>query len=257
MNKKFQKIPIKYSIMSLAGVIIMSLYIFYLSASNKKQSNIDTSNDNLSCNDNLNPKDNSLGASKLLMDTLTIEGNDFIVFQSYPGRDTSCNLTIIDSKKDTVYQHRNYATNGFELEDFDRDGIMDIRMFQLSNIEGISELIMYYKTSKTFQEIRNFKDFANPKKIEHSEFWYSYQRTGCADVNWESKLFKMKNFKAIAVGEIDGIFCEHEPKKGIFIYKISGPQKIQIHSENKWPEQFQDRWEYLEDYWTKNYRKFE
>jgi hypothetical protein len=199
----------------------------------------------------------SVRASRLLLDTLTIEGSDFIVFQSYPGRDTSCNLTIINSKKDTVYIHRNYATNGFELEDFDKDGLLEIRMYHLSNIGGISELIMFNKTSKIFQEITNFIDFADPKKIDNTEYWYSYQRAGCADANWESKLFKIFDFKAIEIGEIDGIFCVHEPNKGIFVYRTSGKQKAQIYSENKWPENYQDVRVYIADYWTHNYMKFE
>jgi hypothetical protein len=202
-------------------------------------------------------ENDTMRESKLLLDTLTIEGNDFIVFQSYPGRDTSCNLTIIDEKEDTVYVHRNYATNGFEFEDFDNDGLLDIRLYQLSNIEGISELIMYSKTSKSFQEILNFTDFPDPKKIDSSEFWYSYQRAGCADLNWESKLFKIVDFRAIEVGEINGFFCDNEPNKGIFIYRTSGKKKRQIHSENKWPEKFRDRSEYIEDYWYKNYKKFD
>jgi hypothetical protein len=234
-------------------MIIFSLFV--ISCSNQS-----TKNDKFIQADlipNNTSENDSLKDSKLLVDTLTIEGIDYIVFQSYPGRDTSCNLTIINRKNDTVYIHRNYATNGFELEDFDNDGILDIRMYQLSNIGGISELIMFNKASKSFQEVLNFIDFADPKKIKNSAFWYSYQRAGCADVNWESKLFKIVDFRAIEVGEINGIFCEHEPKKGIFIYRITGKQKSLIHSENKWLEKFRDRWVYMEDFWTKNYKKFE
>lgn len=234
-------------------IIIFSLFV--ISCSNQS-----TKNDKFIRADlisNTTSENDTVSDSKLLVDTLTIDGIDYIIFQSYPGRDTSSNLTIIDRKKDTVYIHRNYATNGFELEDFNNDGILDIRMYQLSNIGGISELIMYNKVSKSFQEILNFTDFAEPKKIKNSIYWYSYQRAGCADVNWESKLFKIVDFRAMEVGEIDGIFCEHEPKKGIFIYRTKGKQKNLIHSENKWPEKFCDRWAYMEDYWTKNYKKFE
>jgi hypothetical protein len=206
---------------------------------------------------NIASEKDQLKDSLLLVDTLTIEGNNFIVFQSYPGRDTSCNLTITDSKKDTVYVHPNYATNGFELEDFDNNGILDIRMYQLSNIGGISELIMFNKATKTFQEVKNFSDFADPKKIKNSAYWYSYQRAGCADVNWESKLFTIVGFKAIEVGEINGLFCEIEPQKGIFIYKITGKQRKLIHTEKSWPKKYNDRWAYMDDYWTKNYKNFE
>jgi hypothetical protein len=243
----------KYDKMKIYFLVIFSLLVI----SGRNQS---TKNDKFGRADLIpttTTENDTMRESKLLLDTLTIEGSNFIVFQSYPGRDTSCNLTIIDRKKDTVYIHRNYATNGFELEDFDNDGILDIRLYQLSNIGGISELIMFNKTSKSFQEILNFTDFADPKKIDNSVFWYSYQRAGCADVNWESKLFKIVDFRAIEVGEINGIFCEHEPNKGIFIYRTLGKQKTQIHSENKWPEKFRDRWVYIEDYWTKNYKKFE
>lgn len=203
-----------------------------------------------------NPSVN-LDKSKLLIDTLNIEGNEFIVFQSYPGRDTSCNLTIIDSNKDTVYKHTNYATNGFEFEDFDCDGILDIRMNQLSNIGGISELIIFDKTRKSFKEVMNFTDFADPERIKNTEYWYSYQRRGCADENWESKLFKILNFEAIEMGSIDGIFCNSESSKGIFIYKTTKDQRIKIHYENKGSNEYVDRHKYIEDYWTRNFMKFD
>jgi hypothetical protein len=220
------------------------------SADSKKNANSDLILNSISKND-------SIRKSRLLIDTLTIEGKDYIVFQSYPGRDTSCPLTIIDNLRDTIYIHHNYATNGFEFEDFDNDGTLDIRMYQLSNIGGVSELIMFDKTSKSFREIMNFTDFAEPKKIENTKYWYSYQRSGCADVNWESRLFKIENFKAVEIGRLDAIFCDYELNKGIFIFKISRDKKIKIHFENKLPEKYADRYLYIQDYWTNNYRKFE
>ncbi len=199
----------------------------------------------------------NLDKSKLLIDTLDIEGSEFIVFQSYPGRDTSCNLTIIDCNEDTVYIHANYATNGFELEDFDDNGLLDIRMYHLSNIGGISELILYDKKSKSFKEVKNFTEFAQPTKLENSEYWYSYQRRGCADANWESKLFRIQDFKAIEMGKIDGIFCDSDTIKGIFIYKTSEEKMTKIHSEKMRKEEFIDRDAYVKDYWKNNYKKFE
>lgn len=192
-----------------------------------------------------------------LIDTLKIYDKFFTVIQNDPRNEKQMNLFILNSKEDTIYDHDGYATNGFEFEEFDKDGILDIRLFQITNVGGISELIMFDKSISTFREIINFDNFPEPTKIKNSNLWYSYHRSGCADINWGSELFKIVNYKAIEIGDIEGIGCEGEDINGIFTYKVNGNKKTKMYSEKREPGYYNDKWDFIEKYWNKNYKKFE
>ena len=156
-----------------------------------------------------------------IKDTLKIDNSFYFVIQDDPRSETNRNLVILNDKSDTIYKHNDFATNGFEFEDFDNDGTLDIRLYQISNVGGLSELIMFDKNSKEFKNVENFTRFFEPTKPKKTKLWYSYHRSGCADINWDSDLFYIHNFKAIRIGNISGRGCEGEPKNGIFINKIT------------------------------------
>jgi hypothetical protein len=193
----------------------------------------------------------------LLIDTLKIDSQEFIVVQNDPREDRNMNLSILNSKKDTVYTHDGFASNGFEFEDFDNNGILDIRLYQITNVGGISELIFFDEKNKIFKAVKEFDSFPEPVKIKNTQYWFSYHRSGCADINWGSELFKIENFKAIKIGEIEGLGCEDEKENGIFIYKTKGNSRKRIYSEKRKPGYYNDKWDFIEKYWNENYRKFE
>ncbi|MGC4041839.1 MAG: hypothetical protein QM710_13920 [Flavobacterium sp.] len=193
----------------------------------------------------------------LLMDTLKIGNKKFIVIQNDPRDDRNMNLSILDEKKDTVYVHDGFATNGFELEDFDHNGIPDIRLFQITNVDGISDLIFYDTNDKTFKPVQDFGNFPQPTKMKNTKYWFSYHRNGCSDLNWGSELFKIENFKAIKIGEIEGIGCEDEKQTGIFAYLVKGNTRNRIYAEKRKPGYYNDKWDFITTYWNKNFTKFE
>jgi len=193
----------------------------------------------------------------LHIDTLKINSQEFIVIQNDPRDERNMNLSILNNKKDTVYIHDGFASNGFEFEDFDNNGILDIRLYQITNVGGISELIFYDKENKIFKAVKEFDNFPDPSKINKTNYWYSYHGSGCADINWGSELFKIENFKAIKIGEIEGFGCEDEKENGIFIYKINGDSKKRIYSEKRKSGYYNDKWDFIQKYWNENYRKFE
>lgn len=55
----------------------------------------------------------------LLVDTLTINEEKFIVIQNDPRNEERMDLLILNSKSDTIYIYDGFASNGFEFEDFD------------------------------------------------------------------------------------------------------------------------------------------
>jgi hypothetical protein len=193
----------------------------------------------------------------LVSDTLKIDKQIFFVIQPDPRSDDGRNLCVLNELNDTVYVHTRQGSNGFELEDFDRDGNLDIRIRYISNPGGLSELVMFDKKHKTFKDIGDFSDFFSPEKVENTKFWYSYHRSGCADSNWDSDLFYIKNFKAIKAGNISGRGCEGETKNGIFIYRVKGKKEILVEEHLREASFYEDKWDFIEHYWKSNYKKFE
>ena len=192
----------------------------------------------------------------IIKDTLKIDKSFYFVIQDDPRSEINRNLVILNDKSDTIYKHDGFASNGFEFEDFDKDGTLDIRLNQISNTGGLSELIIFDKKTKEFRNVEDFTRFFEPTKLKKTKLWYSYHRSGCADINWDSDLFYIQNFKAVRIGNISGKGCENEPKNGIFINKIIGDKKVLIKEIIREEGYYGDKWEFIEKYWNENFKKF-
>lgn len=190
---------------------------------------------------------------KLLVDTLQIYSEIFIVAQSYPGKNPQVNLFILNEDGDTVYKHPHIAGNGFSLQDFDKNGVLDIRMFQLSNVGGISELICYDKSANEFIEVKGFENYPQPKQLGDSKIWYTYHSSGCADANWGSELFVIEKFKLIELGDIIAGFCPRSDQKGIRTFRIRDNTKERIHSFSEEPV---NKHKFLKKYWKEHVELF-
>jgi hypothetical protein len=106
--------------------------------------------------------------------------------------------------------------------------------------------------------IKEFPNYPDPQKLKGTNLYYSYHRSGCADMNWDSDLFKIVNNKIIKIGNISGLGCERDEKLGVFISRIKGAKELQI---KKYPiseiEKYKDyKWGFIKQYWTRNYQKF-
>lgn len=84
-------------------------------------------------------------------------------------------------------------------------------------------------------------------------------------MNWVSDFFKIQNFKIIQLGHIDGQGCDFEVKKNpqvINIYKVIDNKEENGKLVEKLPylkfiPKFEDKWDFIEKYWNKNYKQFE
>mgnify|MGYP007011822722 CR=1 FL=1 len=206
--------------------------------------------------DELDPSDSIVKEYPLIRDTLIIGKQKFIVFQSDPRSDSVVNLTITNSLNEIIYVHDYRASNGFEFEDFDGDGFLDIRLYQITNIGGISELIMFDKAKSKFRTIENFDNFPQPEKIENTAYWYSYHRSGCSGANWGSELFKIENFNAIQLGRIDGYGCEDSQRPGMVIYKNNKSTEIELAYIKKEDTYYPYERDIIKEYWNENYKLF-
>jgi len=130
----------------------------------------------------------------------------------------------------------------------------------MANVPGIADLIVYDIKNQKFVQVENFSKFPDSRPITETKYFYSYHRSGCADMDWDSDLFYIENFKTIKIGNISGRECENTiVKDGIYIYSITGENKkliktMPIGTINKYKDY---KWGFIKDYWSKNYKLFE
>lgn len=193
-----------------------------------------------------------IDSSILQVDTVLILGKRFLALYK-----TNDSLFIIRDN-DTIFNSI-WDNNGFEFKDFDMDGYKDLLINHISNIGDIYDILLFNPRDFTFTLVDNMTSYPSPELLIHN-YYYSYHRAGCADMNWISNLFKIENFKTILLGEIYGQGCDSDPKK-VDIYKINSNDfntkmllmtfpidTINKHSDYKWG--------FIKDFWTNNYNKF-
>lgn len=156
---------------------------------------------------------------------------------------------------DTLYKNDNNPSE-YLLTDFNEDGYLDIELHFMTNVPGVNELLIFDPELKSFTEIENFSNFPSSLKINGTDLFYSYHRSGCADANWDSDLFYLKENKAIKIGNIHTIECDNENDNGIYIYKVNGENKKQIKLIPIEKKDFDNKWDFIEKYWTENYKEF-
>ncbi|WP_286950652.1 hypothetical protein [Mesonia sp.] len=163
-------------------------------------------------------------------------------------------LKSLDDK--TLYRNDNNPSE-FIFTDFNGDGFLDIELHFMTNVPEVNELLIFNPKSKSFIEIENFSNFPASTKIKNTNYYYSYHRSGCADSNWDSDLFYLKENKAVKIGNIHTIECDNENDNGIYIYKVKEENKKQLKLIPIEKKDFENKWEFIEQYWTENYKKFE
>lgn len=201
----------------------------------------------------------SLKFNETKRDTITINGQKYIQIQSTKSDRFNC---LISLSGDTVVKSEDYYFSA-EYIDINEDGDKDIRVFAISNTPNQCDNYLYDKTHKTFKYIENCD--LDIKKIDGKNLYYSYNSTGCADMNWESYLSEIVDYKLIHLGHIEGQGCDYDTKQNpqvIEIYKITNSNTEEKTLIEKLPYQknipkFEDKWNFIEKYWTKNYSLFE
>ncbi|WP_256537576.1 XAC2610-related protein [Mucilaginibacter aquariorum] len=167
-------------------------------------------------------------------------------------------LYVFNSKNDTIFRDSSYISNA-KFKDFNNDGYKDIWIVHSENVPGIRGLLLYNKASKTYQEVIGFEAFPAPEAIANTKYYYSYHRSGCADMNWTSDLFYIDNYKPVKIGTIEGYECaDTDIKDGVYIYKKRGKKETEIRrlSINIINNYEENKWGFIQSYWHKNYKLF-
>lgn len=184
--------------------------------------------------------------------TATIAGNNYI------GYIHDNVFYLVNAKGNTILK-RNHFYFDWEFKDFNKDGHLDITLTHSGNTPLVFDLYVYIPQRKTFKEIKNFHYFPEPEHIKGTMFYYSYHKSGCADMNWDSDLFYIENFKAIRTGNIAGRQCNGDiTKSAIYINKVrhnklSLLKTLPIDTIGKYQDY---KWGFIKEYWTNNYKRF-
>ena len=149
--------------------------------------------------------------------------------------------------------------------DFNKDGNADILIDYYGN-NSTYYLYLFDPMTNKFVEIENYSSFPDAVQLKSNpNYYYSYHRAGCADMNWVSDFFKIQDFKLIQLGHIYGQGCDFEVKNNpqvIEVYKVQDNDEEKGKLIGKLPylkfiPEFGDKWDFIEKYWNKNYMKFE
>jgi len=147
----------------------------------------------------------------------------------------------------------------FSFTDFDGDGYKDLLIVYSSNTPGICNLYSYQKASGQFIKIDGFDIYPAPLRIHGTKVFYSYHHSGCADSNWDSDLFIIKNYKPVKLGNISGNeFGNSGIKDGIYIHKFKSGKELlyktmPISTINRYKDY---KWGFIATYWKKYYKEF-
>lgn len=219
----------------------------------------------LSCNEKtvvFNPMQNIPSSAtnetipfELNCDTLI---NNNLLFKICNGNDTSAFML---HKSDTLYKF-SQGIHNFEITDFNKDGFKDVIFHYVSN-NAQDGIYLFDGTVNKFRYVEHSESYPESVKIKNTNYYYCYNRRGCSDLNWDSDLFFIKDYEIHKIGNITGIGCppndeKTEIKNGIYIYKIekdSIETLVQyIPGESGY---YKNKWDFIENYWTRNYQNFE
>ncbi|QQR85424.1 MAG: hypothetical protein IPJ76_12490 [Flavobacteriales bacterium] len=162
---------------------------------------------------------------------------------------------------DTVFRFRG-PTNGLTVRDFDSDGHDDIIIHHITNMPGIEELIRYSTHSNGFVEVQLFSSFPSSTELQGTGLFYSYHRSGCADMNWDSDLFFLDDSMAVRVGNIHGEGCEDITRTlaRISYAADSGTSDDLVVMDSlvfdAGCSSGVSKWDFIREYWTANWKEF-
>jgi hypothetical protein len=162
--------------------------------------------------------------------------------------------SLVTLSGDTVLKNCEQYSNVYFI-DINNDGYKDIRAYAFSNTPNQCENYLFDIKKRNFRFIENCDLDIQP--IKGTKYFYSYIRAGCADLNWESHLLKIENWKATIIGFINAKGCgDHDD--GIYIYKVSSKEETLIQSQSiKLIARFKEKKiGFIKNYWIKNYKAF-
>jgi hypothetical protein len=179
--------------------------------------------------------------------------------EKYVGMYKTDDIFYVTRSSDTIFKAPDLHPN-FEFKDFNGDGFDDIRIYYLTNMPDIQDLFLFDVQKRNFEQVTGFSDFPKPLPIPGTMYYYSYHRSGCSDLNWDSDLFYIENFRAVRIGNISAYGCNNrDVKDGIYIYKVKDEVKTlyqRLPVSTIMMDSKDDKWIFIRDYWVKKLSNF-
>lgn len=183
------------------------------------------------------------------IDTLLINGIQLLSYSKY-GRIKQ----ILDLNNDTIIKWEDYYIN-IEIKDFDNDNDEDLYVILNTNVPGAVDIYLFDETEKKFYQLKDFEYF-HPESIDGTEYFTSYNRVGCASMEWESELFHLKNNKGYSLGYIYVNGCpSDEENNGVYTYWVKDGAKIPKDTLSlKHMDQYENG--LVEGFWKVHYKEY-
>jgi hypothetical protein len=194
----------------------------------------------------------SIDSTRYAYHQTVIAGNAYSAFLNSGG------FQLLNSKSQTIAA-RVERYSDLKFSDFNHDGFKDVFLDKGGNTPERYDILLYVPSIKGFKEVVNFSLFPDPKPIKGSRYYYSYHRNGCADSDWVSDLFYINDFKAERIGMVEGVGCgTEEVKTAIYVYKVKGGMKtlIKVFPINTVEKYEKNKWGFIQQYWTRQYKQF-
>lgn len=153
---------------------------------------------------------------------------------------------------DTIVKQADYY-HSITHPDINEDGYNDIRITVFSNTPNQCENYFFDKTSGRYHWIENGD--LDMEKVKGTDLYFSYNRAGCADMNWESHLTRIENWIEVPVGRIHTKGCG-EKDDGIYIYRVKDDKEQLVEKLGIDSNIQQNKWAFIKSYWEGHYRKF-
>jgi hypothetical protein len=175
-------------------------------------------------------------------------------------QDTANHIYVITRHDTTLLSHHDgIVPQGVELVDLDQDGHQDIIVNLFSNTPGDQLYFLFDPVAHHFVPLRNSGYYANAAPVEGTGLCRSYNRSGCADYNWESWLFGIKGDSAYSIGHMVAHQCPGTDHPRIITYlsekEEDGVRMDSIPGDTSMTF-FHKKREFVEGYWSKNYDRF-
>ncbi|WP_343787262.1 hypothetical protein [Wandonia haliotis] len=153
----------------------------------------------------------------------------------------------------------------FEFVDYNQDNFDDFLIAYIGNIPT-HFIYLFDPLTNEFRFVEGLTNFPEAKQLKaNNNYYYSYYKAGCADMNWVSDLFYIDNFEKVHIGHIYGQGCDYEVKgnpQTIELFKVLDNDESKKILVEKLPylkhiPNFDDKWIFIEKYWNKNYSKYD
>lgn len=171
---------------------------------------------------------------------------------------TGLDGTYVIKGQDTLLHLEEFYIS-VEFRDFNKDGYKDLFLDLGGNTPERYDLLLFNPKELKFVAVKDFRDFPAPVMIPGTWYYYSYHKSGCADLNWDSDLFYIKGNKVIKIGTISGRECNDSGvKDGLYVYKQKRAGKklyksLPIQTIYKYKEH---KWGFIKQYWERNFKDF-